>query len=187
MWKLIGEKKLFLHRILCSHRCEVLGTMIQYATREQRPLNLECDIDTFMVILEFLYTSHLSDNFDKSDSQRLLTLLTESNKFRIPRLISYCEYLFTKVVEKSVEESLEKAEFDVIGLLELADRCQAAQLSSWCLHFISSNYGPMSKRPEFKKLDGENLKYIEEHQWPPKNYYEKLEKYEEEVKQWEKK
>ena len=36
----------------------------------------------------------------------------------------------------------------------------------------------MKKREEFKLLDGENLKYIEEHQWPPLSYLKELEEYE---------
>jgi len=183
----IGDRKLFLHKVLCSHRCEVLQTMIQYAEKENRGLDLECDIDTFLVILEFLYTSHLASAFDQDDPKKLFNLLLESDKFRVPRLMSFCEYFFTKVVEKAVEESLQKADFDVIGLLETADRCKAEQLSKWCLHFISSNYGPMSKRPEFERLTGKNLEYVENNQWPPKSYHEKVKKYESDLEAWEKK
>ena len=36
----------------------------------------------------------------------------------------------------------------------------------------------MSKRAEFKTLEGENKAYVEEHQWPPKAYLEELAAYE---------
>ena len=74
------------------------------------------------------------------------------------------------------EKTIEHAEFDVIGLLNVCSRCNADQLRDWCLHFISSNYAPMSKRPEFENLTEDHRAYIEEHQWPPKTYYESLDK-----------
>lgn len=36
----------------------------------------------------------------------------------------------------------------------------------------------MSARSDFKKLSGENKKYVEEHQWPPVTYLRELEAYE---------
>jgi hypothetical protein len=36
--------------------------------------------------------------------------------------------------------------------------------TGFCRHFIASNYQPMSKRPEFSTLEGENLEYIEANQ-----------------------
>lgn len=66
----------------------------------------------------------------------------------------------------------------MIGLLHLAQRHHAPQLANFCLHFISSNYQPMKKRAEFKTLTEENLKYVEENQWPPISYLKELEIYE---------
>jgi len=54
-------------------------------------------------------------------------------------------------------------------------------LAAFCLHFVASNYQPMSKRAEFKTLEGENKDYVEEHQWPPKAYLEELAAYEKAV------
>lgn len=39
----------------------------------------------------------------------------------------------------------------------------------------------MSKRPEFATLTGDNLKYVEENQWPPVSYLKQLEEYEKAV------
>jgi hypothetical protein len=36
----------------------------------------------------------------------------------------------------------------------------------------------MSKRKEFKKLEGNNKKYVEDNQWPPLSYLKELEAYE---------
>ena len=44
----------------------------------------------------------------------------------------------------------------------------AAQLSTWCLHFISTNYTVFENRSdEFCRLSGSNLDYVREHRWPP--------------------
>mgnify|MGYP007125568704 CR=1 FL=1 len=39
----------------------------------------------------------------------------------------------------------------------------------------------MKKRPEWKLLTGDNLAYVEEHQWPPKSYLAELERYQKQV------
>jgi Rho family protein len=80
-----------------------------------------------------------------------------------------------------VQDGIEKADIDVIGLLHYAQERNAMQLAAFCLHFISNNYQPMKKRPEWKTLDGDNLKYVEEHQWPPTKYLDELAKYEQAI------
>jgi len=74
-----------------------------------------------------------------------------------------------------------QADFDVIGLLHFAQEHGADQLAQFCLHFVATNFQPMSKRDEFKTLRGDNLAYVTEHQWPPVSYQEDLRKYEKEV------
>lgn len=84
----------------------------------------------------------------------------------------------SKLIEKKTEEDIRKADIDVIGVLLNAQSYNANQLAAFCMHFISQNYQPMKGRPEFEHLVGENLKYIEEHQWPPVSYLKKLEEFE---------
>lgn len=55
----------------------------------------------------------------------------------------------------------------------------APQLVRWCLHFISTNYLPLSARPEWSQLSDANLQHIEEHRWPPLEYLEQVKEYEE--------
>jgi hypothetical protein len=101
----------------------------------------------------------------------------------------------------------------VVGLLHLAQQHNANQLAgmhsfsleletcvgggltycrvvrsalAFCLHFIASNYQPMSKRPEFSTLADDNLEYIETNQWPPKSYLEELAVYEKAIKETDK-
>ena len=74
---------------------------------------------------------------------------------------------------------LSQANFDIIGLLAHAQRHGANQLADFCLHFIASNYQPMSKRAEFKTLSAENLAYVTKHQWPPVSYLKEVQKYKE--------
>ncbi len=59
-------------------------------------------------------------------------------------------------------------------------RYGAYQLSAFCLHFIASNFVAFSAKPEFEALGGENRRYVEEHQWPPKSYLEALAAYQRE-------
>jgi len=82
------------------------------------------------------------------------------------------------MIEKETAKSVDKADIDVIGILYGAQTCNANQLAGFCLHFLSVNYGPMKKRKEWETLEGENLSYVEEHQWPPVSYLKELEAFE---------
>ncbi len=54
------------------------------------------------------------------------------------------------------------------------------------MHFITSNYLPFKKRKEFSLLVDENLKHVEEHQWPPVSYLEAAKVYEKEMQAYHK-
>jgi Rho family protein len=54
-------------------------------------------------------------------------------------------------------------------------------LEKWCLHFISTNYSCFKKRPEYPLLAGENLEFVEKHQWPPLSYLKAVEEYKKET------
>jgi len=54
----------------------------------------------------------------------------------------------------------------------------AKQLELWCLHFISTNYIAFEKRPDFDKLTGTNLEYVETNRWPPVSYLNEVKEYE---------
>jgi len=174
------------HEILLRSRCSVLDAMLGSQFQEAKSRELvfkETDADTFRIFLEFLYTAHPAPIEEKN----LLSLFLLADRLQVRRLVSWSGYLFSKVVERACETNIEKSEFDVVGLLDLADNCNEEQLKAFCLHFIASNYGPMSKRKEFERLQGANLKFIEDHQWPGEDFHEKVRQHEKDVAQWEKK
>jgi Rho family protein len=45
-----------------------------------------------------------------------------------------------KEIEKATAHDITKSDIDVIGLLHIAQECNAQQLTKFCLHFISANY-----------------------------------------------
>ena len=52
------------------------------------------------------------------------------------------------------------------------------QLPNWCLHLIAKNYAFFKSRQEFSRLTGDDLLFVEEHQWPPISYLQELAEYE---------
>jgi len=169
--------KFFGHKSLISARCEVLRAMFSSSfvesTQTTVPIH-ESSQEAFSAFFKYIYTDHCPIE-ESPDSIGILEL---ANRFNFPRLTTLCELKITKQVEVATADDITKADIDIIGILLAAQLHSAKQLEAFCLHFISSNYQPMMKRAEWEKLEGENLKYIEENQWPPKSYLEDLEKYE---------
>merc|ERR1719273_2778464 len=173
------------HKIIPWSRCDVFQAMLNHNFSESNESAVtfnDVRSKTFGVFLEFLYTDHA-----QIDDDIVMELLEFSNKMRETRLISWCEYMMTKVIERAVEQSIEKADLDIIGLLLAAQRYNAKQLEEFLFHFISTNYVPMSKKKEFKLLKGDNLKRIEKNRWPPKWYEDELMEYQKKLEKWQEK
>ena len=132
--------------------------------------------DAYMALFEYMYTAHapITDN-------NVVSLMILANQYGMSRLVTLCELYITKLIEKATVDGIAKADVDIIGLLLCAQTHNAAQLAQFCLHFISTNYQPMKQRKEFELLEGENLKYVEENQWPPLSYYQAMIEYEKEM------
>ena len=67
------------------------------------------------------------------------------------------------------------------GVVCLTTSTSAKQLHAFLLHFISTNYGPVStihRTIGFDALSPENRSYVEEHKWPPQSYLDELAEYE---------
>lgn len=68
----------------------------------------------------------------------------------------------------------------VVFIAELLLTCQlhnCSQLTSWCLHFISSNYLAYHQQDSFSLLQDENLDHVTSHRWPPTSYEQAMEEY----------
>jgi len=172
------------HRALMASQCPYFATMLSSGFVESSSKEVvvggevgtedEVSQTAFMAVLEYIYSSHAP--IEHSDD--MVGILTLANRWGLSRLVTLCELYISKAVEVATKDDIAKADIDVIGLLLSAQECNAKQLSDFCLHFISSNYQPMKKRPEWELLIEENIKYVEEHQWPPVSYLKELEKYE---------
>lgn len=181
----VEGKRIHAHKAILMGRCKVLAAMFSGLfvedSLETIPIG-DTSLESFLAFLEFLYTDH-SPICESGDSVGILIL---ANRFGLPRLVTLCELYITKEVETATSDGIEKADIDVVGLLHLAEQHNADQLVGFCRHFIASNYQPMSKRPEFSTLEGENLEYIEANQWPPKSYLAELAVYEKAIKETDK-
>eukprot|EP01130_Rhizamoeba_saxonica_P016412 TRINITY_DN7581_c0_g1_i1.p1 TRINITY_DN7581_c0_g1~~TRINITY_DN7581_c0_g1_i1.p1 ORF type:complete len:678 (+),score=138.23 TRINITY_DN7581_c0_g1_i1:112-2145(+) len=176
---LIVEKQyIYAHRCFLSPRSEYLDSMIAGHFQNEKNMYILSDTDktAFLAFLEFLYSAH--SPIQENDSCRILEM---SNRFCLSRLVTLCELYISKEVEEATTDDITNADIDVIGLLLFAQHCNALQLAAFCLHFISNNYEPMKKRPEFEELEGENLEYVNEHRWPPLSYMKELEEYEKQI------
>ncbi len=63
------------------------------------------------------------------------------------------------------------------GLLLSAQLHNASQLSSWCLHFISSNFVAFVDSDGYAQIEGDNLTHVQEHRWPPLSYETAMDEY----------
>jgi hypothetical protein len=168
------------HKIILSSRCEYLNLLVNGDFMEGSSSTIELDIPDEILIpfIEYLYTGHIEINESNS-----LLLIEYSNKFGISRIITLCEIYLSKWIERETAQGIEKAEVDIIGLLNFAQLHNSKQLIDFCLHFIATNYHPIKKRKEWDDIKGDHLKYVEEHQWPPKSYFEELKIYESKIKE----
>eukprot|EP01080_Neovahlkampfia_damariscottae_P011768 gene11768-5106_t len=167
------------HKIILSSRCELLNVMINGNFNEGSSEILELDVPDEIIFefIQYLYTSHIDIN-----ESNALILIEFANKFGLTRITTLCEIFLSKWVERETTDGIEKADIDLIGLLNFSKVHNANQFEQFCLHFISTNYQPMKKRKEWKYLEGENLKYVEENQWPPKSYFKDLQTFENAMK-----
>jgi len=172
----IEGKKLVAHKSIVGIRCDVIRRMFSNSFVEGKSgvITIEdSSYDAFRAFLQYLYSAHAPIQ-ECEDSVGILML---SHQFDITRLITLCELYISKQIEVATTNGIEKAEIDIIGLLLMAQQYNARQLEAFLLHFISNNHEPMSKRPEWELIQGDNKRYVEEHRWPPLSYLEKLDEY----------
>ena len=68
-------------------------------------------LDTFLALLEYLYTDHAP--IEKGDAVGILAL---SNQYAVCRLMALCELYISKEVERLTAKSITHANLDVIGV-----------------------------------------------------------------------
>ena len=73
-------------------------------------------VDTFLALLEYLYTDH--SPIEEGDSVGILVLADE---YCVPRLRNLCELYITKDVDRHCSKQIEKSDIDVVGLLNTAE------------------------------------------------------------------
>ncbi|KAM9998538.1 hypothetical protein ACTFIY_008192 [Dictyostelium cf. discoideum] len=175
----VEGRSIFAHKALIFSRSNVVNALIgrNFIEREGKvEMSDDVTFDSFMAILEYLYTAHAP--IEEGDSVGILVL---ANRFDLRRLVSLCELYISKEIERATTIGIFRSELDIIGLLICAQRHNAPQLEKFCLHFISSNYQPMRRRKEFALLDDKTKKHIEDNQWPPIHYLRAVEDYEKEM------
>lgn len=180
------------HACLLASRCPRIANELSGLVTQCRGASIPTihfpeitDVETFRIVLEFIYTAHAPQvpEMDKMDA--VVALLKMAAYFQLPRLTSLCELRVSLLIDVAVAHGIQKADVDVIGLLNMANAYHANQLANFCRFFISSNYGPMSKRSEFIQLSEGDRAHVEEHQWPPKSYFVAVDKYYQELAQFE--
>mmetsp|Transcript_4984 Transcript_4984/g.15132 ORF Transcript_4984/g.15132 Transcript_4984/m.15132 type:complete len:442 (-) Transcript_4984:269-1594(-) len=180
------------HATILSARCVFLRSKLRTAKgpdmlgRKRFRLPKLCAA-VAMAILEFVYRDHVDFGSGTLATVDPIVLLQHAHAFGLKRLVTLCELQITKLVDRAVADSIRDADVDVIGLLNTASTHGATQLEAWCLHFVSTNYGPMSERKEWGNLTQRHRAHVETHQWPPTHYNEGVKKYEAELAVWEKK
>jgi hypothetical protein len=142
------------------------------------------------VILEFIYRDHVEfgviDHLGGEGGQfTAVELMLHAHHFGLPRLVSLCELQITKVVDVQCRDAIARSDCDPVGLLNLAASVGAKQLEAWCLHFIASNYGPVSQMKQWSDLSARHRRHCDQHQWPPPHYLQATVKYESAIKKWD--
>ena len=177
-----SKGKLFAHLAVIASRCPSLYNKVSSAAAHRyshgrKVVNDDYDIPMLQLLLEYMYSDHCP--IQENDQVKLIQ---NASKYGLTRLISLCELYLSKTIELETFKGIEKANIDIISILQVAAACKASQLENFCLHFISSNYGPMKKRPEWSTLSATHRRHIEENKWPPQSYLDAVDEYEKAMK-----
>ncbi|XP_022095615.1 rho-related protein racA-like isoform X2 [Acanthaster planci] len=165
----VEDTTVHAHKVILTSRCGFMNGMFSgdFTESSQDEIRIEdVSLECFLALLEYLYTDHAP--IEEGDA---VGILVAADWYGPDRLRNLCELYISKGVDVTDKH------VDVIGLLHTAQIYNASQLAQWCLDLISRNFVAFQQRAEFKKLKGENLKYVTENRWPPVSYLEELEKY----------
>ncbi|XP_059174204.1 rho-related protein racA-like [Physella acuta] len=178
----VEGRKIFAHKVVLCTRSQVMAAMfsgkfIEAQSNNDRlsQINIpNTSAENFLALLEYLYTDHAP----LEESEDLVGILALADENCLPRLANLCELYLSKEVDKACQAKIQRAEIDVIGLLNTAHLFNAKQLAMFCLHFISTNYVAFSNRKEFSSLSSDDRVYVDDHRWPPLDYLKEVQEYE---------
>lgn len=173
---IVEGQRFYAHKAIITSRCEVFAAMFgsTFAERTKEEVEIsECSAECFRYFLEYLYTDHVFIE----ESSDVIGVLILADRYQVLRLLTLCEFYISNIIDAAIKDGVDKLDVDVIELLLLAQQHNAHQLAKFCLHSIATNYGAMMQRPGWNKLTGENRKWIEKNQWPPKSYLKEIEEY----------
>jgi len=162
---------LLCHKTLVTCRSPVVSRLVGEA-KENHVSVAGTTHETLMALMEHLYTGHC-----RLEDSTVLRILELASRWKTQHLVTLCELFATKMIERRTKDDIIKADVDIIGMLAVAQQCNAKQLEAFCLHFLSTNYQLMKQRAEFAQLSAANLKHVETNQWPPVSYFRELEAY----------
>ncbi|KAK3769161.1 hypothetical protein RRG08_014024 [Elysia crispata] len=179
----LDGQKVYAHKVILSTRSDVMAAMFSGNFMESKKDQISeipitsSSLENFLALLEYLYTDHAP----LEESNDLVGILTLADENCQSRLVNLCELYISKEVDRACRDRIEKAEIDVIGLLNMANMYNAKQLTTFCLHFISTNYDAFSRRQEFRNLEPKDREHVDEHRWPPLAYLKAVEEFEKEL------
>lgn len=178
------QEVFYLHKAIIHSRCDVLAARIA-----QGRLQFDADPAIFRRIVEYIYTEHVMEmeNLSRTNIEALLLLMESAASYGLNRLVNLCELYLSKVVERETAVSIAECQLDLVNVLDRAYQARANQLVDFVLHWLSTNFEAVSKRPDItQRLQPRHRMHIETNQWPPRNYIEQVEQYEAELAAWEK-
>ncbi|XP_059174198.1 rho-related protein racA-like isoform X1 [Physella acuta] len=179
----VEDRKIFAHKVVLYTRSHVMAAMfsgtLTTGSQEIKDKPVEINInntsaENFLALLEYLYTDHAP----LEESEDLVGILALADENCLPRLANLCELYLSKEVDKACQAKIQRAEIDVIGVLNTAQMLNAKQLSRHCLYLISTNYLDFANRIEFNDLSYADRAYVENHRWLPLGYLKDVQEYE---------
>eukprot|EP01105_Mastigella_eilhardi_P003620 TRINITY_DN1474_c0_g2_i1.p1 TRINITY_DN1474_c0_g2~~TRINITY_DN1474_c0_g2_i1.p1 ORF type:complete len:691 (+),score=143.95 TRINITY_DN1474_c0_g2_i1:81-2153(+) len=173
---LVAGKRVRAHSPFLRARCPKMAALA--ATSSAEPVEIpDATKNGLTAVLEYIYTDHAP--IDAADVQDLRSEVLElAHRFELPRLTTLAELYTSKAVEVATRESVSQCALGLCALLESAQVADAQQLLKFMQHYLCTNFGPVTKREDFKSLSSANRHYLEENQWPPKSYLKQVEEYE---------
>jgi len=184
----VGDRPFYVHSLVLATRSPVMSSLLygpfaeastvvrdEVLGREVKHARLgDVCPDLMDELLDFMYADHC----EIEASSDMVALLGLADRFGLSRLASLCELYLAKEVERATATSITKADCDLVGLTHAASMYNADQLREFCVHFLSVNYHAASQRDDFATLDDETMRLVEAQQYPPRSYFDALEKYE---------